>query len=171
MSNKQFGFVLLLGIITSVLVYEIINKQMRIEGFNPFGFITKPINAIINGIKDIIEFLCFIKKWFAWLANTIICIMSYLNPLCWIPYLIDAVMAFAYVIALYILKPLGLKIVLDWVSNGKKGLNETFHATNGVRPFQYPEFITKMCYWCKIKPMPQYKTNIKAPVVTNPDEE
>ena len=171
MYNKQHLFVILLGIITSILLYDRISKHTRIEGFNPFGFIIDPINAIINGIKDIIEFLCFIKKWFAWLANTIICLMSYLNPLCWIPYLIDACISFGYVIALYILKPMGLKIVMDWVSNGKDGLNETFNATSGVRPFQYPEFITKMCYWCKIKPMPQFKTNIKAPEITNPDEE
>lgn len=170
--NKQLIVILFLGIILSTLAYDIVNNQNHIDGFgNPFNFIIKPFNDIINAIKDIIAFLCFMKAWFAWLADSIVCALSKLNPICWIVYLIDGIIAFVYIIALFILKPLGLKGVLDVTSNGVTGLKETWQTITGVR-LGWPKFINDMCYSCTIKPMPEFKKKPRSvPVYHNEDED
>ena len=145
--NKKIIVLLALGLVSSMLIYDIVNKKTEIREGGMFDFITKPI-------EDIVKFLCFIKRWFAWLAETVVCILIHFNFLCWPMYLIDTLVKIATVLSTIVLKPLGLVPMIDVVANGRDGLNETFGKTLNVRPFEWPKPYRAMCT-CSIKTMPK----------------
>ena len=146
LSNKKIIALLILGLVSSALIYDMVNKKPEVREGGMFSFITDPIDQIVR-------FLCFIKAWFAWLAKTVVCILMHFNFFCWPMYIIDTVVGIAVIISTIALKPLGLTQMIDIVANGRDGLNETFGKTLNVRPFEWPKPYRNMCT-CSIKPMP-----------------
>ena len=72
-------FIFILGITITSLIYKIVYSKIHgVEGmWNPFSGIIDTINDIINGITDIIHFICYLGKVMEWVLQTVVCMFAY----------------------------------------------------------------------------------------------
>jgi hypothetical protein len=174
-------FLIILGIITSILIVTIVYQKVYIvEGINwdPLGVgkalkkagldpvgdfideIKKTINDIINGVNTIVCFVEFIIDLLKWFAHTMACIFALFIPPCPIFYIIDMFIAFVGWILGELLRLVRLEMLIDAFSAGCDGINFVTNATLGVEITDFHAWmgIKPLCYNPKFKfqPFPKY---------------
>ena len=158
--DLKIVFILILGIVTSTLIYKIVhNKVYGVEGglFDP---IFKPINKIINGVNLILCFIIYLIDLFVWCAKTMASIMSLFVPPCPFFYIIDMFIAFVGFILGSLLRLLRLDMLIDAFSLGCDGINFITKTALGIEIFDFHEWmgIKPLCYNPNFafKPFPEF---------------
>lgn len=158
--DLKIVFILILGIVTSALIYKIVhNKVYGVEGalLDP---ILKPINKIINGVNMILCFIIYLIDLFVWCAKTMASILSLFVPPCPFFYIIDMFIAFVGFIFGSLLRLVGLEMIIEAFSSGCDGINFLTNAVIGVEILDFHSWlgIKPLCYNPKFKfqPFPKF---------------
>lgn len=153
-------FLFILGIIIAILIYRIMYfKIYGVEGFwNPLEGIIDIVNTIVNGVLEIIDFICYLGYVMIWVFQTVGCIFAVFSPLyCPIIRIVDMLIAFIGFIIASVLRIFGLGIVVTAFNNGVAAISKISKTYKGVDITDWHGMlgIDKKCYWCKFKPFPQ----------------
>ncbi|MFY7731671.1 MAG: hypothetical protein ACOVRN_19275 [Flavobacterium sp.] len=154
------AFLYILGITIMTLIYSIAyNKVYGVEGmWNPFSGIINTIKSIINGITEIIDFICYLGKVMEWVFATVVCLFSVFSPLyCPIVRIVDALIAFIGFLVGSIFRLFGLGFVVSAFNKGVDGIDSVTDEYYGIKITDWHSMfgLDKKCYWCKFKPFPK----------------
>ena len=167
--DLKIVFLIILGIITSILICKIVHQEMYIaEGFFDFGTglsdfvdnVKRTINQIVTGVNIIICFVEYLIELLKWSSHTILCIFHFFMPPCPIFYIIDMLIAFVGWILGELLKLVHLEMLIEAFSMGCDGINFITNATLGVEITDFHAWmgIKPLCYdpAFEIKPFPEF---------------
>ena len=165
--DLKFVFLLILGIITSILICKITHQNVYgYEGFSwdPIGDaireIKKTVNDIVNGVNVIICFVEYLISLLAWFTRTIACIFQLFIPPCPFFHIVDIIIAFIGFILGSLLRLLRLDMLIDAFSLGCDGINFLTNAALGIEIFDFHEWmgIKPLCYNPNFafKPFPEF---------------